>query len=206
MATECCTLVGGFEINIPGCFISASTSSKAEFVKLCGDQVLTGPAVGSLSLSAYVGESIYVGCSANAGVSMPWISKYDCINDTTHFLFGGEGNSYTSGDSGDIGAYATKNYSSNLRFLSINANASSGPASFVQSVCREEGYGLNYSQGPISFNTANQAELVMPSPINDLGAVDGLVYLQSFSLELSPGNIPTASYSFIFAVGDGTCP
>ena len=205
MATECCILAGGFVIDLEGCVISVNTSSKAEFVKKCGDQVLTGPSVGSLSINAYVEDSIYVGCPANAGVSMPWLSKYDC-NDgetgKTHFLFGGEGNSYTSGD---IAAYATKNYSSGRSYLSINANASSGPSSLVQSVCRDEGYGLQYTKGPISFNTANQADLVRTAFIPNLGAVDNLVYLQSFSIELSPGNIPTASYSFVFAVGEGDC-
>ena len=203
MPSVCCDVVSTFEVDLDGCIISVNTSSRSEFMKLCETEVVTGPVIGSLNMTAYVAEETYVGCQAGAGVSIPWISKYDCDSDksngTTHFLFGGEGNSYITGTPPTN--LVTQHYASDRRYLSINANAGSGPSSLVQKACRQEGYGLTYTDGPISFDTSKEGTLSRPSFIAGLGAVDDTIYLQSFSIEFTPGGIPTASYSFVFAIG-----
>jgi len=207
MAIDCCCLAGNLNINLDDskCLISLSTSSKTQFSQLCSDStVIIGPVVGTLSITAYADDKIHKGCSAGAGVSMPWLVKYDCDNDELHYLFGGEGSSYTTGD---VSAYAYKHVNAAARYKSISASAGSGPATPCTVACREEGYGLTYNGGPISFSTSSEQELSYSSSyiISDLGAKDGLMYLQSFSVEYTPGNIPVASYSFLFRVGPTGC-
>ena len=62
--------------------------------------------------------------------------------------------------------------------------------------CQEEGYGLNYRGGPIAVDTLE--ELI----INNFGVCEGPLYLQNFSVEYNPGEIPSASYSFLFVIND----
>ena len=200
--SNCCDLVSNFTVSLTGCILSVNTSSRAEFMKLCEEEVLTGPVIGTLSMTAHATDSVYVGCPANAGVTIPWISKYDCDNDIVHFLFGGEGTSHITGD---VGTLATQRYSANRRYKSINANSGGGPAALVQNICREEGYGLTYNGLPIAFDTSNESTLSRSSFVPDLGAVNDIIYLQSFNLELIPGNFPTASYSYVFVVGSDSC-
>jgi hypothetical protein len=61
---------------------------------------------------------------------------------------------------------------------------------------QEEGYGMEYRGGPISFDTGN--ELTM----NNFGVGEGIMYMQNFSVEFNPGEIPTATYSFLFVIDD----
>ena len=205
MATECCYLAGNFKINLDGCIISLNTSSKAQFSQLCSDNTaVIGPVIGTLSITAYADDKLYKGCPAGAGVSMPWLVKYDCDNDKVYFIFSGEGNSYTSGN---ISEYASKHITAPARYLAINASAGGGPATPYTMVCREDGYGLTYIGQPISFSTSSEQELTMVSEsiMSGLGAEDNVIYLQSFSIELVPGSIPIASYSFLFRVGSYGC-
>ena len=204
MAIDCCCLSGDLTVNLDACLISLSTSSKTQFSQLCSDNTaILGPVVGTLSITAYADNVIYKGCPAGAGVSMPWLVKYDCNNDRLYYLFGGEGSSYTTGEPPN----ATKHITANARYKSISASAGSGPATPCTIACREEGYGLTYNGGPISFSTTSESELSYSSSyiISDLGAEDGVMYLQSFSVEYTPGSIPVASYSFLFRVGSAGC-
>jgi len=204
MAIDCCCLAGDFNVNLDGCLISLSTSSKTQFSQLCSDNTaIIGPVIGTLSITAYADNVIYKGCPAGAGVSMPWLVKYDCDNDRLYYLFGGEGSSYTTGDI----STAYKHVTAAARYKSISASAGSGPATPCTVACREEGYGLTYNGGPISFSTSSSQELSFSSNyiISDLGAEDSVMYLQSFSVEYTPGSIPVASYSFLFRVSATGC-
>ncbi len=204
MAIDCCCLTGNFRINLDGCIISMNTSSKAQFMQLCDEDVITGPVIGNLSITAYASDQLYKGCPAGAGVSIPWLSKFDCDNGLMHYIFGGEGVSFTTGE---VSSYASKHHSANVSYYSVSANAGAGPATFCQQVCREEGYGLTYGGDPIPFSTAVEDTMIRPAEdiLSNLGSADGNIYLQSFSLNLTPGNIPTASYNFLFTVGENTC-
>jgi len=205
MADDCCYLVGNFDVNIAGCIISINTSSKAQFSQLCSDNsVVMGPVVGTLSMTAYADDKIYKGCPAGAGVSIPWVVKYDCDNDILYYIFAGEGDSYVVGDAS---GYASRHITSPASYLNVSANAGSGPATLYSKSCRREGYGLTYNGGPISFSTSSEGEVTYnaSSIVGGLGAVDNTLYLQSFSLELTPGSVPIASYSYVFRVGNYTC-
>lgn len=205
MATDCCCLAGNFQINLDGCIISLNTSSKAQFMQLCDTDVITGPVVGNLSMTAYANDQAHRGCPAGAGVSIPWLSKFDCDNDDIiYYIFGGEGTSFTTGE---VGSYASKHYSANVSYYSVNANAGAGPATFCQQVCREEGYGLTYTGDPIDFDTSVEDTMIIKASdiLSGLGALNDTLYLQSFNIDLTPGNIPVASYNFIFTVAEATC-
>ena len=207
MADDCCNLTGQFPITLDGCVISMNTSSKAQFSQLCSDDaVVMGPVVGTLSMTAYASNTIHKDCPAGAGVSIPWVLKYDCDNDILYYIFAGQGESYVFGP---IGSYASLSITPTPEpsYLHINASAGSGPATLYTKTCRKEGYGLSYRGSPISFSTSSEGDITYSASdiISGLGAVDNILYLQSFSVELTPGSIPVASYSFVFRVGANTC-
>ena len=56
MADDCCKLVGNLDLSgiFSGkCVTSISLNAKPEIIKECGDEVLYGPTIGSISISGY---------------------------------------------------------------------------------------------------------------------------------------------------------
>ena len=200
MAENCCKLVGNLTIDgIAGCITSVNVSSRSEVLRECGGELLIGPTTGTVSITGYAVEStegdsgIHTGCPGRAGVSIPWVRRYDCDNDVLYLISGGQGSSFVAGD---IEGLAALVIGTGRSFPSISASSTSGPASVYMETSQEEGYGLDYGGGPISFDT--RAELL----ISNFGVGEGPLYLQNFSLEMNPGEIPTASYSFLFVIND----
>lgn len=198
---DCCKLVGSLSLNFTdGCIVSVSTSSKAELIQRCDDTtVLLGPTVGTVNMSGYTAlpgggteYAIHTGCAGKAGVSVSWVRRYDCDTDTVYFISNGEGSSFVAGP---VEGYASLNLGSGRTYTSMSASSASGPASLYMSAEQEDGYGMKYDGGPISFDTATSLEFP-----NFIEAGGPTLYLQSFNLELQPGEIPTASYSFAFSV------
>ena len=58
---------------------------------------------------------------------------------------------------------------------------------------QENGYGLNYSGGPMSFTTSKEGTIVNLN----VGNISGVFYLQTFSLDMQPGQLPVANYTFV---------
>ena len=200
MAENCCKLVGNLIINdLDGCITSVNVSSRSEIIRECAGQILIGPTTGTVSITGYAvtpsnfSSGVHTGCPGRAGVSIPWVRRYDCDGDVLYLLSAGEGSSYVAGD---VEGLATLNTATGRSFPSISASSTSGPATIYMETSQEEGYGLTYGGGPISFNT--QDELI----IANFGVGEGPLYLQNFSVEFNPGEIPTASYSFMFVIND----
>lgn len=200
MAENCCKLVGNLTIDgIDGCLTSVNVSSRSEIIRECGGEILIGPTTGTVSITGYAVEpsgddsGIHTGCPGRAGVSIPWVRRYDCDNDVLYLISSGQGSSFVAGE---VDGLATLNIASGRSFPSISASSTSGPATVYMETTQEEGYGLTYGGGPISFNTED--ELI----ITNFGVGEGPLYLQSFSVEFSPGEIPTAQYSFLFVIND----
>lgn len=204
---DCCQLVGSFTgLDLDGCIISVNMSSRAELIKECGGEVLFGPTTGTVSITGYAvplnnpGSVIHVGCPGKAGVSIPWVRRYDCGGTdnsnpgTVYLIQAGQGSSYVSGD---IQNLAQLNIDPNIEFTSVSASSSSGPASIYMYTTQKDGYGLNYTGGPIAFNSEDS--MVFSNFLIPGGPA---LYLQNFSLETNPGEIPVANYSFMFVVGD----
>jgi len=200
MAEDCCKLVGNLTINgIAGCITSINVSSRSEVLRECGGQILIGPTTGTVSITGYAvtptgnDSGIHTGCPGRAGVSIPWVRRYDCDNDILYLIPGGQGSSFIAGDIEDSAALVI---GTGRSFPSISASSTSGPATVYMETSQEEGYGLDYSGGPIAFDTRD--ELV----INNFGVGEGPLHLQNFSVEFNPGEIPTATYSFLFIITD----
>lgn len=198
MAENCCKLVGNLTIDgIDGCITSVNVSSRTELLRECGGVVLLGPTTGTVSITGYAVEpvandsGIHTGCPGRVSVSIPWVRRYDCDNDVVYLIPGGQGSSSIAGD---VQGLASLVIPSGRSFPSINASSSSGPATVYMETLQEEGYGLDYRGGPIAFDTRD--ELIM----NNFGVGEGPLYLQSFSAEFNPGEIPTAQYSFLFVI------
>lgn len=194
MAGDCCQLVGNLDLGIDsGCVISVNTSSSTEIITACGDEPLEGATVGSISISAYVSTELWVGCPFRAGVSIPFIRKYDCEEDIVYFLFSGQGQSFYAGPKP---SYVELNKVLPTESRSISASSSSGPTSVYSDTLQISGYGMRYSGGPINFETTAEGTEI------SLGGVFGRgpFYLQGFNLEAQPGQLPVANYSIVYSV------
>lgn len=190
MADDCCRLVGNLNICIPGCIISINTSCSTEVTIPCGEEnPLEGATIQTVSLSGYASDQMHKGCPGKAGVTIPWIRRYDCENDIVHFIVSGEGQSFLAGDV--QGLVSIKN-SFGEKCTSWSASSSSGPASIYMLTPQENGYGLTYNGDPISFDTAGDGTIV-----SLCGEIDGDFYLQSFNLEVQPGQLPVANYTMV---------
>ena len=194
MANGCCQLVGALDLGIDGCFISVSTNSSTEIVTSCGDTLYEGPTVGSVNLTAYASTELWVGCPARAGVSIPFIRKYDCDTDTVYFIFSGRGQSFYVGDSDKyVSLYQTVSSTTE----SMSASSSSGPATVYMKSIQYNGYGMTYKGDPIGFTTSAAG-----TEISLGGIFSGeTYYLQNFSFEASPGQFPIVSYSLVYSPG-----
>lgn len=191
----CCKLVGSFWTNegLPrpsGCYISINVSSSTES-SLIESEMIVGPTIGTVSVTAHAQDSIHVGCPGRANVQIPWLRKWDCDNNVSYFIPQGEGRSSVFGDVGGMASLHRTIGSYRI----INASSSSGPAAIYTSEIQTDGYGLTYTGSPISFSTSSNG-VSWDGEGLDIGV--GTMYLQNFSLELAPGEIPVASYSFVF--------
>jgi len=196
MPTTCCQIVGDLKLNLDACITSINVSSNTETFWLC-EEVKLGPTIGTLSVTAIASEELYQGCASKAGVSISWLRKYDCNDgaDKVYFINNGEGQSHISGENGGLVAI---NNSTHRIYPVISANSSSGPTSFYMQTDREDGFGMTYTGAPWAFNTANEDSIIF----DNFGVGSGDLYLQSFDLTLTPGEFPTASFSFMFFITD----
>lgn len=196
--TDCCQLVGNLQLSgFNGCVTSVNVSANTE-INLACNVPKTGPTIGNVSLTGYASSTPYVGCPSRAGVSINWIRKYDCVNDVVYFIHAGEGSSFISGPFTGIG-YVSMNQSTGRSYPMISANSNSGPTGIYLETNREDGYGMTYNGNIFTFDTSNESGLVH----SNFGVGYGDLYLQNFSLEASPGNFPTVSYSFLFTISEG---
>jgi hypothetical protein len=194
MPEECCQLVGDLDLGIEGCIISINTSCNTEWSMACGDtQPLEGPSTGTVNITAYADTQLWIGCPSKAGVSIPFVRKYDCEEDITYFIFNGQGQSYYTGEADQ---YVRLIHELGYTCEAISASSASGPTSIYTRSRQVNGYGMEYTGQPIPFITSAEGTAIVLGGI--LG--DTTYYLQSFSLDLNPGQFPTASYSFVHAI------
>lgn len=167
---------------------------------------------------------IYTGCGGSASVNIPWVRRYDCDSDVVYLINGGAGSASIAGEVDGLAELIT---GTNIKFRNINANSNSGPATFYTSMYQEDGYGLVYTGYPIPFDTSDESTLIFENliDISEEGAGTGTtdnsgsssvqigtsngepvyftsptMYLQNFNLEMRPGEIPVATYTFQFVI------
>lgn len=191
---SCCNLVGNF--NAAGeDIISINVRSSTEVSKLDG-KIIIGPTVGSIGLTKYASTEVYVGCPGRAGVQIPWVRRYDCENDLVYFIFAGAGRSYISGSTN--GNVSIINEA--IKYGVIQASASSGPTSLYQASDQTDGYGLKYTDmnSDWSFETKDAGSCTF----TNFGIGTGPLYMQSFSIDFVPGQVPIATYDLVFTTAD----
>ena len=183
-----CKIVGNLNLSSIGfCITSISVSSNTEISKI-GDEIIQGPTIGTLNLGGYAKLKMYGGVGGSANTSINYIQKYDCDNDIMYLLFAGGGESSVSGD---VDGMATILHAINVSHKNMDASTVNGPTEVYFENTTNIGYGLRYSGGPLSFSTE--------SPVSISSGDWGTAYLQSFSLNCTPGTLPTCDYSFIFS-------
>lgn len=193
--SDCCKLVGNFfeetSFSFRDCFISVNNNVNTDLNDHGCDGLSEGASIGSLNISGYAGTSIYTGCQARAGVQVLWMRKFRCDIERTHFIFLGPGRSFMQkGAENYVDLYKP----SATRTSVISASAQSGPSALFSSTEQIEGLGMGYSGGPIAFNTSSEDGCTL----ENLGLGVGDYYLQNFNIELVPGSIPIASYTFAY--------
>ncbi len=200
MAVDCCYLVGNFPAEgLPeGCIISLSHNSSTE-VSRAGDHITVGATTGNVTLTGYASNSIYSGCPSKAGVQIQWVRKYDCVEDQLYFIWAGAGQSFIYGDiNQSFDGNITLFESADVSYRILNVSSSSGPAALYTDTDQEDGYGLIYEGGPLEFNTETEDGCTF----TNYGIGEGDWYLQNFSIELNPGALPVATYSFMFTMSN----
>lgn len=193
---SCCHLVGNFfedsSFVFSGCIISANNTVNTDINDYsCVDGLVQGPRIGTLNLSGYSGTEIYTGCPARAGVQVLWMRKFRCDINETHFIFLGPGRSFMQ--------EAASTYVSLVQEVAgvtetVVASSQSGPAALFTIANQKEGLGMIYTKGPIAFSTETESGVTL----NNMGVGNGPYYLQNFNIELVPGSIPVASYTFAY--------
>lgn len=190
----CCNLVGNLQLGLSECIISVSTNCTTEYVLACAEvEPLPGPTIGTINISGFASRDVHIGCPGKASVSIPFIRKYDCVLDELHFIWNGKGQSSISGD---IQGLASLDVSlGDGGCPSYSASSSSGPATIYMVNEQTNGYGMSFTGTPISFTTDPLGTVA------DLGELSGGLpcFLQSFNLDCQPGQIPVASYSFVYS-------
>ena len=208
--TSCCVTAGNFSglSGIGGCLISANLTARVEIIKECGvgteGDVIFGPTVGSLSVSAYAnGSVIHKDCPGRAGVSIPWSRHQGCniagsTDSGVFFIKSGSGSAFVAGN---VDGLASIIKGTNRQYPSISISSQGGPSSLGTVIVQTDGAGLSYSGQPIGFNSATNS-LVYDFSVSYDGGIINEWYLSNFSLELNPGEMAIANYTFNFYIDD----
>lgn len=193
--SNCCYLVGNFfndtPFNFSECIVSVNNNINTNLNDYGCGNLSEGGSIGTLNISGYAGNTVHMGCTARAGVQILWMRKFICSTGLTHFIFQGSGRSFMYEDASKyVELYKTSEKKTQI----ITASSQSGPATLFTKAEQTEGLGMKYSAGPINFDTSSEAGCTL----ENLGLGKGDYYLQNFNIELVPGSIPIASYTFAY--------
>jgi len=194
-----CHIVGAFPHLRNRGIISATLRTNVE-TNIVGDNIiLYGPTFGDLSITAYAPlQNETVPCPGRAGVSYNWDRRYDC--DTS----GGVMKVYMI-PRGNAKAFIEGTVTNKISmeeitsYKSFSASAASGPATPYFYDIHRDGYNFTYSGDPISIYLEDAYEYKTIWFFNDILPNGSKLYLQSFSWEYTPPNVPQVSYSFLFS-------
>lgn len=203
MADSCCYLVGNFNVTAPGIIsVTSQGSTEINLVTAGGSSAVTrGPSNGTVSISAYAGNTKYIGCPGRAGVTVPWVIRNDCSENI--YLFGGAGRSYISGVVGEYASFPSIAGVSNpvSEYRVVNASSSSGPATLYEDSTQKDGYGLIYTGYPWSIDTTTEEGCTVNLTSYGIGGY-GNCKLQSINLQTVPGQVPVVNMSFIYSIAE----
>jgi len=214
MAQECvCNIVGNIpELRNLG-FISISLRTNTPIIITSdSNMVLLGATTGELTVSAYGSMNGYpFACPGRAGASYDWENKYNCLTESLYYIPRGGAKSFVEGD---IGVGVTEDISmiGAVKYSTIQASASSGPATVYLRAEQTDGYDFSYLGGPIKIrgrminviNTNNTFDVGWDGTYSNYGALTDILpvgsqlFLNSFSWEQTPPDIANVSYTFAY--------
>lgn len=176
--------VGGYGI------VSASLRSNTQIMITSDEKILIGATIAELAITGYGKKETFT-CPGQAGVSYEWVQKYNCLADKTYFVPRGGDKAFKEGGvTIDISMSEVKETESK----GFSASASSGPHTVYLSSSHIDGYDFSYTGSPISVTGRDTSAGIISGLLPN-----GTAYLTNFRWEQTPPNIPTVSYSFIFA-------
>ena len=194
MASECCKLTSGLSCGAY-CFTSINSSISAELNNSCG-YVIKGPTIGTVSISGYALDKVYTGCPAKASVTIPWVRRYDCDSNEVHFIFQKGGQASIVGDIAEVSVTDVAVSSS-----SISASAGGSPNNLYTDETESIGFNFAYRGVPIPFDTKTaDGSGVKFKNLTLCGISADEMYLTSFSVNYVPGEVPIASYTFMYPI------
>ncbi len=181
--------------------ISANLRTTTEVTLTADNTALYGATSGDLSITAYapLASSDNLKCPARAGVSFSWDRRQEC--DTggiiIHFIPRGGIKAYREGP---VTSFITM--TDVVGYTSFSASASSGPTTPFIYNTHYDGYNFRYAGSPIAVSIADSKspKAVNIFTNNNIPLLAGATfYLQSFSWEYTPPNVPTVTYSFLLS-------
>jgi hypothetical protein len=198
---ECtCNIAAAFQIEYDG-IISASMTAGSD-IKLTSDEiVLIGPTLGTINIVAYpyprmpssnLERTLGVQCPTRVQASLTWQRRYDCDNDIYYFIPTRGG---TASIEGEMPSTVSFEQGPFLSYEAFSASASSGPASYYLDTVHYDGFNLIYTGNPIQFESGRPD---VNSFMFDRLPLGTELYLQSFSMDITPPHTATVSYSFAF--------
>jgi hypothetical protein len=202
MASNCeCRIVAEFPILGNLGIISANLRTNKEISVSDAGIVLAGPTTGDLSVTAYAPLTVSLDCPGRAGVSYSWDRRIECPQNGSlivHFVPRSGGRSYREGD---VDNTITMTQAGDT-YKTFSASASSGPTTPYLYLDHRDGYNFSYSGVPITVDPSDGNGVKNVTIFNGILPAGSELYLQSFSWEYSPPNVPTVSYSFLFSNPD----
>lgn len=198
---DCCNITAYFPTEFDN-IISVDSRSGTD-ASIIGDEIHVGSTKGTATVSIYASSTVYHGCPGQARVDIPWIQKYDCDEDRLHFIFKGAGRSSIIGEvDRNLVDIPSGNTLKTYRY--IKASAGSSPHSLYTDDTQYDGYGLKFTGNPWSFDSTDESTLTISNQgINtNSPPLWGDLYLHGFNISFTPGNLVTATYSFLFTLAD----
>ncbi len=178
--------------------ISANLRTNKEVSVTDAGIVFIGPTTGDLSITAYAPLTVSLDCPGRAGVSYSWDRRIECTDGGSiivHFVPRAGGKSYKEGD---VDNTITMTQAGET-YKTFSASAGGGPATPYLYLDHQDGYLFYYSGNPIAVSPSDGYSVKGVAIFNGILPAGSELYLQSFSWEYTPPNVPTVSYSFLFS-------
>lgn len=170
--------------------ISANLSTNANVLLTNEGLVLRAPSIGSLAISAYsLLNNASLECSGKVSVSYEWMQRFDCDNNIMYVIPRGVSKVAIEGDTD-----STISMTPIVSYTTFNASAASGPVTPYFLNVHKDGYGFSFTGTPFSISGRD----VNTSVLDAILPNESALYLNNFSWEHTPPNIPVVSYSFLF--------
>jgi hypothetical protein len=186
-----CRIVGDLDIGLNGVF-NINVSTNAKISKTAEGVIVRDPDERTITLSAYPflpGESKKTGCPIKINSHFKWLKVYSCLDDSYHYVYQNIGNISFLGDFPPEFVTFDDLY---YQGIGYNASSQAGPYSYYIGDSVHSAFSMEYTGNPITFNSANQEDMVM-----SVGNIASRAFLVNFTYAGGMGSsIPVVTYTF----------